>query len=790
MSFWSDFFSPTKTISVSSTVYNLAGDVNKRPNFLDTTTLGAVLSDSDQSITEQLQNAYINGPGIQLRGFSRWARDFGYDDLVGISTTPLSLTSALDPTVLKPLLPPPPAGQSLVIQASSIGQFDFTFWVNEFMVENYPTLLNTAYTCDLNGSTGVVTITFADTTTTTFTLPPFDATAQYLYVAYNYGIPGTPGSPEIPATVGPPPTPDIPAVPYVPDTWTQVLFLAYKQGSGNPAFDALFTATSDTGLFFPYIPIMVDKNFISASYMPDVYTQAKKAVTKSLNAKYDDIVTKIKANANVGDIDYAYIVFGVSLNVAENACRNYIYQFFLDIMQGLNLSNSEFQDWQAAYAVAAASMATWAEWQVAQSDSTNPLYGTASPTVVPYPAAPSYSVQVASTNDAILNYNMTISWAGLNETTGSGQLMNELGVPAKAGEFWFENTSNTFVSAPAWVNAAIGSLPTTQEQTHTRLYWQVDSNSWRALDIYNLTHTNAIYGGKTVVTTAIAALSDSSESPFIIPLNEEIYASMSLITSTQMATACCFLVFNSYTVVTAPWYTAGWFKVLLIVVVIALSVATGGLGIGAGGLLGTNLSVGMSLGLSGTAAAIVGAVANALAAIVLVQLIQVGSTDLFGPQLGAIIGAIAGIVALQVGTALAMGTTPSALLGQMLQPTNLLKLTESAGNGFAQVLQGDAQKIQASTQTMEAQYNAADAQVEAQYTAMFGAGGGADLAINPLSLTDVNLPNVPNSTIVAEAPSNFLNRTLMTGSDVCNLSMSYISNFCDANLSTTLPNMT
>ena len=135
MSFWSDFFSPTKTISVSSTVYNLAGDVNKRPNFLDTTTLGAVLSDSDQSITEQLQNAYINGPGIQLRGFSRWARDFGYDDLVGISTTPLSLTSALDPTVLKPLLPPPPAGQSLVIQASSIGQFDRTLTI-EWLTHN------------------------------------------------------------------------------------------------------------------------------------------------------------------------------------------------------------------------------------------------------------------------------------------------------------------------------------------------------------------------------------------------------------------------------------------------------------------------------------------------------------------------------------------------------------------------------------------------------------------------------------------------------------------------------
>jgi hypothetical protein len=616
----------------------------------------------------------------------------------------------------------------------------------------------------------------------TFVIPPYDPTAQYLYVTYNYTTPGTPA---IPATVGPPPTAYVPAV---PQTWTDLIFLTYKQGSGNAGFDALFTASSDQGSFMPFIPMIVDKKFISDTYLPDAYAQVKKATRRALSTSYDKLAKTVADNPHSSDIDYAYIVFAVSLNVLENDCRNYIYQFFLKIMEGQSLSSTAFHDWQIAFAAAASSMTTWATWQVAQSNPLNPLYGTIAPVVIPYPQSPGYAIYINSDSRAIMNFGMNIKWDGINETTGSGQLTNPLGQPAKNNEFWFETVSNISVDAPVWVNAAVGTLPTTRAMTHVRLNWQVDSSHWRCLDIYNLTHSNSIYGGKEIIITAIDALADPKESGFLIPLNESIYKSMNLVISTQMATACCFMVFNQYTITTGPWWSSDAFKVIALVVGIAISVLTGG--IGAIGLLGSNIAVGTMLGLTGTAAAVLGAVVNALAAIVLVQLIQVGSTALFGPQLGAIIGAIAGLIALQVGTGLANGTSMSDLLNSMLQPTNILKLTEAVGNGFAEVMQGNAAKIYQDQQDMIKSYDVASAKLEAQYQLEFGTGGGADLTINPLALLDVSLPNVKPNVVLVETPSTFLSRTLMTGGDICDLTFGSVSDFCSLNTSTTLPALT
>lgn len=787
MSWFGSLFSGSKTVTVSSTVYNLAGDENTRPNFLDTTVVGAVMSDSGKSIGEQLQAAYISGPGIQLRSFARWARLYGYDAAVGISATPITLPNSIDLTALTAQLPVPPSGETTVIQTSSIGPFDYTFWVDQYMVANYPTLLTTAYTCDFNEATGLVTITLVDGTVATFTISSFSPSALYLYVTYNYEVPGVTAEPAVPATLGPPPTPYIPAVAYVPVTWSPITYFAYEYASGNTSLDALFATSTDGGYFMPYIPILVNGNYISATYLPDLYAWCKKAVTRSVNAKYDDIVTKIKANPDAGSINYAYIVFGVSLNVLENQCRNYIYQFFLNIMEGLSLSSSAFATWQTAWNAAAASVTAWATWSAAQSDPSNPLYGTTAPTVLHYPTSPGYSITVAASGAPALNYHMTILWDQINETTGSGRLTKPLGDEANAGDFWFEVVTKTSIDASVIINTSVGAVPFSIPQTHIRLNWQVTLTSWRALDIYNLTHYNFIYGGKSVTTLATDALADASESGFIIPFNESLYRSLNLVTSTQMATACCFIVFNSYTVTTSPWWTSDFFKVFLIVVVIAIAISTAG--IGAGGLLGTNLAVGSLFGLSGTSAIILGAVVNALAAMVLVQLIQIGANALLGPQFGAIFGAILAIFTLEIGTALSNGMSAADLLSSLIQPTNILKITEAAGNGFAQVMQQATQNIEAATQSMLQGYNVADEQVETQYQAMFGQDGGADLTVNPLSLIDTTLPNVAQSPILVQSPSDFLSRTLMTGSDIAGLSQSYIDKYCDVGTSTLLPAM-
>ena len=69
--------------------------------------------------------------------------------------------------------------------------------------------------------------------------------------------------------------------------------------------------------------------------------------------------------------------------------------------------------------------------------------------------------------------------------------------------------------------------------------------------------------------SAKEALEDVEESGFIIPLHEGVYRAMGLKDSTQMATACSFMVFNCYQVVKKKWYQTGIFKIILVVILIS-----------------------------------------------------------------------------------------------------------------------------------------------------------------------------------------------------------------------------
>src|SRR5690606_25131092 len=124
-------------------------------------------------------------------------------------------------------------------------------------------------------------------------------------------------------------------------------------------------------------------------------------------------------------------------------------------------------------------------------------------------------------------------------------------------------------------------------------------------------HKNQIYGSKSVVTRAVNAINKKDEpSGFIILLHEDVYHSLSLKDRTQMANACAYLVFNYYEIYETSWWDE-WGPIVLIavfiIVAVVVTVATGGAGIG---ILGSAEAIGAALGLTGTAALIVGATAN------------------------------------------------------------------------------------------------------------------------------------------------------------------------------------
>ena len=826
-------FGSRKKTYVSSVVYNMAGDELKRPNYLKTTVLSSILN-GRPSISDDIVGSYLEGPGMRFRSFYKWADRTDYNDVIGLVTGTILTGNNLDQEVLVDELPVS-LGSTANLQTARIGEADYSFWADQWISENFPDRLTSTYTSDLNQETNEITITWVDETTDSFMPVNYDPQGTYLYAVYTELTgeevmpveegdveeldpldpwPDTTGwtkisedtEDDVTTTVweretymGQAPDRDATYTLKETMTWwenivtgdreyridTQITYhsarspmkvFIYKYGDGNSVLDAMFAPSDALGSFYPFIPFRLDNKFVSETYLPTVYAQAKKGYKKATTGKFDEMIENLADNEDLDDIDYAYCVFGVSLNVLENASRKYVYRFFREIMDDFPVSGGGYSAWQAAWTAADASMQTWVAWSTAQSDENDPLFGTPEPARLPYPEMPSNSIRVSSGSNPVMNYDMTISWATMTETTGTGLLKPD----AKRDELWFtigatENYQETIWGEQGGVWGAI--IGNTISNDSIVLNWQVTPTTWRRLQIRGLKHRNLIYGGKSVDISAKEALEDVDESGFIIPLHDGVYRAMGLKDGTQMTTACSFMVFNCYQVVKKKWYQTGIFAVITTIVIIIVSIYFPPAGGAAGGVFGTNVAVGAALGFTGAAAVIAGAVANAITAMLIVRVITAGATALFGDKWGAIIGAVASVIALEVGSAMAQGQSFASSFGGMMRADNILKLTNAVGQGYAGYVNAASAEFVQQTQQVLEDYKDESRKIAEMWQQNLGSNRGI---IDPLEITGV-------FGVTMESVDSFLQRTLMTGSDVADMSLSMLTNFVDMTLSTELP---
>lgn len=234
-----------------------------------------------------------------------------------------------------------------------------------------------------------------------------------------------------------------------------------------------------------------------------------------------------------------------------------------------------------------------------------------------------------------------------------------------------------------------------------------------------------------------------------------------------MMTAGTYLVFNCYEVVKQQWYETIAFKIFIFIVMIAIAVVFPP---AAPGLLGMNATVGAAIGFTGLMAAIAGAIANALVTMILMQVISLASVEILGPKIGVIVATIASVVTMTVGTSLSNGASMAQVWGNMMSASNLIQLTSAVGNGVAGYMQASTAEWMGKTQELMAEYAAKAKEYEELFLREFGNG---NFAFDPSLLTDQ---------VLGELPESFLTRTLLTGSDIAELSTDMLSNFADYSL--------
>ncbi len=547
--------------------------------------------------------------------------------------------------------------------------------------------------------------------------------------------------------------------------WGSIKFFIYKQDSGNTDLDTLFTTEILSSEYFPFIPIYIDNAFVTG----DIKVANKKAVKKAMGAKYDKLQAMIADNPSLGDIDYAYIIFGVPLNTKEKASIKYLYKFFESALVNDLADNDMYESWKLSWLAANESKHTWILWKAAQSDGGNPLYNTVEPIVIPYPPTPLHEFRLSS---ELYNLNIRISWSNIVKTTHVG--LGKIG--AKRGDCWttFEevatDTINLYSGGLAKFVANI-----LEKRGVLTITWQLTENTYTSIAISDLHYENIIYGGKSVGISIKDAMNDEDESGFIIPIDETIYHQISLTNATQMSNSIAYILFNCYTIRKQKWYETSLFKLILIIIIIIISIYFPP----AAGLLGSAATIGAAVGLTGIAAIVVGTIVNMIAAMILTRIIMTVSTKLLGDKVGSIVGAIVSVIAIAYGSAPSDGVAGMAsVFSTLSDPQTLLNIASATGQGVAQYLNSKTMGVLSDLQKVLTDYNEQSKKVAEMWERNLGYGR---TYIDPMEFTEI--AKADNPLYITEPVNTFLSRTLILGTDIVEITHSMLTNFASITLS-------
>lgn len=522
-------------------------------------------------------------------------------------------------------------------------------------------------------------------------------------------------------------------------SWGPTTFYIYQENSGNSTLDALFPDNTNTGGFYPVIPFRLNNSQVSGTLLD----QSKKAVKKAIGKKYSDILDKIEDNPSIGDIDYAYLVFGVSLNTKNKYCQRYLYTFFETILDNYTtLGASAFDQFLADTAAAKASVEAWQYWwtQGRAYQSTHD-----EPVKLPYPTPPLNKIKLGGSAGYGMQYYVEIHFSFITKETGTGLLTPT----AKKNSYWVSDGG--VFSVVIGQRTRFGTRDVTQSYSITYINHQITATTWERLKIVGLVHHNLVYAGMFTSTSATAALNDPDESGFIIPFHTATVDKVGAATFANMAGSCSYLVFNCYEVVKTKWYQNKVFQVLVSFVIGALT----------GGVAGVLLVAG---------GALLGEVTNSKLFNKIMAIFEDVTVSIFGTDIGQGIAIILNLYVGRIHPAI-YNNSNALIFAGLVNPALLLGSIDAVGNGYYGYAAAATQQELAQFQIEAAKEQALFKQKSEE---LYGKGPAA------FDITVLREASVA----YAESSSIFLSRTLMTGGDVVDATLGMVANFTKFSLST------
>jgi hypothetical protein len=759
------FSSKTKTY-VSSAVWNMAGEPDNRPNLLPSLVLSATLSNSSKGLGEHLQSFLRSSTAMRNQMFFRWARDF-YDlgmptGSVGasVSVRGKGLVAALG-TVLGI-----GENQKIVIGSARVDDADVDYWAEHWVSRNHPTWDEEAWSAELNMVTAQVVISHAGIDYSMAADPDllwgsYRNNRKLLYVSYQV------------------------LTRNARRQWIagNTQLFTYRMGSGNATFDALRPVSSNLAEFFPAIPVRIENQFVT-EMGGSIQDAAEKAYRKLTGAQLSELIPQLEDHDQIGDMDHIFLLPAVTLNAADTPSQCYLYEFFKSLID-LQVSNTSLEDFIADSRNKRVTSAAWKRWKRANDGDgspTNPRWNKIAP------ALEALFNDVPDRNEIHIRmpdlpqFDFIISWTSVEETHHVGNAArfdnDQVRPKLKLGEY--------LICPMEPVTAWELGMDYYDYLTHVKQTWsrfailrQHSKRRYSKIVVTGLMHQNFVYGDKNVRIYAEDVLEEEDESGFLIPLHYPTLKKVGALKGAELAGVSTYLVINSYKQVKQKWYQRGFFKIVLFAVSIAISVISGGAGLATvSGLLGTNAAVGAALGASAATAAMVGAVANGIASVILTTILSKISVLVLGEKWGAILGTIVSMVAMQVGKSLVTTGSFNVDWSVMFRPENLTKLTDAVGDAYSRWIAADTADIMQDMTNLGEEYAEKTKELEKLWSENLGM---TNVVVDPMMFSDATEQ-------FGESSESFLGRTLLTGSELAELSRAMVTDFVAISLE--LPGLT
>lgn len=774
-------FSSKKITVVSSVIYNLLGE-DEPTNYTSTSVLDAIINPKDNmSLSENLFQKITKGPAANFRRYMQWTKSSDYQTYLGLATSTYYnvdfLTNTKAEKLLKEYLNLADSA-SVTVSKAEFARYNMFLFADAWVVNNRPDQKDTEYTVTdkpiykypdrppgglFNKNYIIrydIQITFTDGSTQVIDTSSFDTNARYLYIQY-----------------------------YIKENESRTYeYLTYKQGDGFQGFDDLFSqpeALENT--YSAFLPFRAWNTFLSdeegKEYLPEVYRLAKKGANIAIgDNKYTELMESIADNKDIGEIDFAYLHFGVPLNIPYDFGKEYLFEYFNNLAD----YNTEFGK---PTLISLSTLYIPPDPETGYGEGYRDYYGRFFNEIKDQESVIPGTIYIRSPGTN-LNFNITINWDHITKTTKQGLVKPD----AKVGKFyvWYQKDPVKVGEGlvRVWVESgggdggyeykSIGDVFASADVLY--LVHQESSTRYTEIQVWNAEQLNYIYKGKFTATYTDEAFSTKNElSDFIIPIqyNSFLETNMAKMNSTMQ---CCYnLVFNCYKTYKKRWYQSGIFGIIITVVVVVIAVvitviSKGSLAAYSASLVGTvggSLAAGIGLTVGTIAYIVVASAVNAICAIVLTKVVATIATNAFGEKLGTIIGAIASLViSVGISNGFNLSETITSISNNLPQFT--ASVVMQGGNAYTKLLNLKAQSILAKINDLYLSYQDKMEEIQEKTDELLGYN-----QYSPLFLSSVLDPEEP---LVYEDRDTFLARTLMVGSDIVDLTLNSITNFTKLNL--------